>query len=86
MFSLGAWMFASGSENPEMIARDPLIGKRSHDRQRATGADQGRAHAEHALERVLAELDRAGIRRDDSRDEPMTCAAPRAGRRRARRS
>ena len=47
--------------------RDSLVGQCRDDRQRATGADQRRARAEHALEGVLAELDRAGIGRHDSR-------------------
>ena len=46
MFSLGAWMLASGSEKPVMMVGIRVRAKRGDDRQRAAGADQRRPHAE----------------------------------------
>ena len=45
--------------------RNPLARERRHDRDRAAGSDQCRPPADDALERVLTELDRRRIGRDE---------------------
>ena len=72
MRSFGEWMFDSLSAKPDRMVGTPRRGELRDERDRAASADEQRPHAQHLLERLQPELDRARI----GRDEPRGCGRP----------